>query len=158
VGIRRGSFRSVEDLEKAITEFMAVWNENPNPLSAPPPRNRSCRSYRVVDKPWNRFGRLYPTRQPKAPGFPTTRESHLQGNSFWPRESSSFGWHSLLGAHCGSDDVSLYAAPARAQSLAYLAQAYIAVGALDLLVDKDVTYAMRMLRAGVPVNSGVMSH
>ena len=81
MGIRRGSFRSVEDLEKAITEFMAVWNENPNPLSAPPPRNRSCRSYRVVDKPWNRFGRLYPTRQPKAPGFPTTRETHLQGNS-----------------------------------------------------------------------------
>jgi transposase len=30
--IRRGSFRSVEDLEKAITEFMAVWNENPKPF------------------------------------------------------------------------------------------------------------------------------
>jgi hypothetical protein len=30
--IRRGSFRSVEDLEKAITEFLAVWNENPKPF------------------------------------------------------------------------------------------------------------------------------
>jgi transposase len=30
--IRRGSFRSVEELEKAITEFMAVWNENPKPF------------------------------------------------------------------------------------------------------------------------------
>jgi transposase len=30
--IRRGSFRSVEDLEKAIPEFMAAWNENPRPF------------------------------------------------------------------------------------------------------------------------------
>src|SRR5713101_797581 len=30
--IRRGSFRSVEDLEKAITEFLAAWNENPKPF------------------------------------------------------------------------------------------------------------------------------
>jgi len=29
--IRRGSLRSVEDLEKAITEFLAAWNENPRP-------------------------------------------------------------------------------------------------------------------------------
>ncbi len=30
--IRRGSFISVEDLEKAIGEFMAAWNENPKPF------------------------------------------------------------------------------------------------------------------------------
>ena len=30
--IRRGSFRSVEDLEKAIAEFLAVWNEQPKPF------------------------------------------------------------------------------------------------------------------------------
>ena len=30
--IRRGSFLSVEDLENAIREFMAAWNENPNPF------------------------------------------------------------------------------------------------------------------------------
>jgi len=30
--IRRGSFGSVEDLEKAIREFLAVWNENPKPF------------------------------------------------------------------------------------------------------------------------------
>jgi transposase len=30
--IRRGSFRSVEDLEKAITEFMTAWNEHPKPF------------------------------------------------------------------------------------------------------------------------------
>ena len=30
--IRRGSLRSVEDLEKAITEFLAAWNKNPKPF------------------------------------------------------------------------------------------------------------------------------
>jgi transposase len=30
--IRRGSFSSVEELEKAIEEFLAAWNENPKPF------------------------------------------------------------------------------------------------------------------------------
>ena len=30
--IRRGSFVSVPDLEKAITDFLAAWNENPKPF------------------------------------------------------------------------------------------------------------------------------
>ena len=30
--IRRGSFGSMEDLQKAIEEFLAAWNEKPNPF------------------------------------------------------------------------------------------------------------------------------
>jgi transposase len=30
--VRRGSFYSVKDLEKAIAEFLAVWNEHPKPF------------------------------------------------------------------------------------------------------------------------------
>jgi len=30
--VRRDSFHSVQDLEKAIAEFLAVWNENPQPF------------------------------------------------------------------------------------------------------------------------------
>src|ERR1700741_3004070 len=30
--IRRGSFSSVKDLQKAIGEFLAAWNENPKPF------------------------------------------------------------------------------------------------------------------------------
>jgi transposase len=30
--VRRDSFHSVEDLKKAITEFLAVWNEHPQPF------------------------------------------------------------------------------------------------------------------------------
>jgi hypothetical protein len=31
--IRRGSFGSVEDLQKAIEEFLAAWNQNPKPFA-----------------------------------------------------------------------------------------------------------------------------
>jgi len=30
--IRRGVFHSVEDLEKAIDEYLATWNEKPKPF------------------------------------------------------------------------------------------------------------------------------
>ena len=30
--VRRGSFHRVEDLENAITEFLAGWNEHPQPF------------------------------------------------------------------------------------------------------------------------------
>ena len=34
--IRRGSFGSMEDLEKAIAEFLAPWNQHRNRLCGPP--------------------------------------------------------------------------------------------------------------------------
>jgi acetyl esterase/lipase len=93
---------------------------------------------------------LYPMLDDRT-GLRGRPENPFAGEFVWPRESNGFGWDSLLGSVRGSDQVSPYAAPARAESLADLPSAYIAVGALDLLVDEDVEYAMRLSRAGVPV-------
>lgn len=71
----------------------------------------------------------------------------VTGEFVWTRETNRFGWSCLLGADPGQ--VSPYAAPARATDLAGLPPAWIAVGALDLLLDEDVDYAMRLTRAGV---------
>jgi acetyl esterase/lipase len=73
------------------------------------------------------------------------------GEFIWTAQSNRFGWTSLLGHAPGGDDVSPYAAPARAIDLGNLPPAYIATGALDLFVDEDVDYAARLIRAGVPV-------
>ncbi len=73
------------------------------------------------------------------------------GEFVWTAQSNRFGWSSLLGHAPGGDDVSPYAAPARATDLAHLPPAYIATGALDLFVDEDIDYATRLIRAGVPV-------
>jgi triacylglycerol lipase len=46
--------------------------------------------------------------------------------------------------------VSSYAAPARAENLAGLPPAFIAVGALDLFVEENIDYAKRLIASGVP--------
>ncbi|MCE2526860.1 MAG: alpha/beta hydrolase [Actinomycetia bacterium] len=80
-----------------------------------------------------------------------THASHyVQHPKVWNRKCNLAGWGALLGESRGSDDVSLYASPARAQDLSGLPPAFIIVGELDLFVDEDVDYAMRLIQAGVP--------
>jgi len=55
-----------------------------------------------------------------------------------------------LGRVAGQNDVPAYAFAARAESVAGLAPAFIAVGAVDGLVDQDIAYAQRLIQAGVP--------
>jgi len=71
------------------------------------------------------------------------------GKFIWTAASNRFGWTSLLGREPG-DDVSPYAAAARAADLAGLPPAFIAVGALDLFLEENIKYARRLMRAGVP--------
>lgn len=71
------------------------------------------------------------------------------GEFVWPPASNHFGWKSLLGREPGGDDVSPYAAAARAESLAGLPPTFLATGALDLFLEEDLEYARRLIRAGV---------
>jgi acetyl esterase/lipase len=73
-----------------------------------------------------------------------------QGEFIWTRENNYFGWMSLLGREPGGDNVSPYAAAARARDLSGLPPAFIRVGSLDLFLEEDMNYASRLLRAGVP--------
>lgn len=68
----------------------------------------------------------------------------------WRRDDDLTGWAALLGEHAGGEDVSPYAAPARADDLSGLPPAYLDVGDLDLFRDQDMTYAGRLAAAGVP--------
>ena len=68
----------------------------------------------------------------------------------WHRESNRLGWKAYLGRDGGGDDVSPYAAAARATDLTNLPPAYIPVGALDLFIDENIEYAQRLIQAGVP--------
>jgi acetyl esterase/lipase len=73
------------------------------------------------------------------------------GEFIWTPVNNRFGWSALLGTEPGGKDVSPYAAAARADNLAGLAPALIAVGALDLFLDENIAYAQRLAHAGVPV-------
>ncbi|HEX5302316.1 MAG TPA: alpha/beta hydrolase [Streptosporangiaceae bacterium] len=68
----------------------------------------------------------------------------------WNRQSNLIGWQSYVGDAVGTDQVSPYAAPTRADSLAGLPPAYLPVGDLDLFIDEDIEYAQRLQQADVP--------
>lgn len=77
--------------------------------------------------------------------------SPLIGEFIWTAGENHFGWSSLLGGEPGGPGTSPYAAPARAETLAGLPPAYIAVGSLDLFLEENLAYAQRLARAGVPI-------
>ena len=58
-------------------------------------------------------------------------------------------WKYYLGGR--SDEVSFYAAPARAKDLRGLPPAYIQTMEFDPLRDEGIQYALRLLEHGVPV-------
>lgn len=78
----------------------------------------------------------------------TPSAHQMTGVGVWDRASNEAGWTALLGAARGTDDVSPYAAPARATDLSGLPPAFIDVGSAETFRDEDVDYASRLWRAG----------
>ena len=79
-----------------------------------------------------------------------TRPQRLLTFLTWTYDDNLTGWGALLGDEAGGEDVSPYAAPARATDLTGLPDTYIDVGDLDIFRDEDITYARRLSEAGVP--------
>jgi len=76
----------------------------------------------------------------------------LDGEGMWDRNDNLFGWTALLGDRQGGDDVSIYAAPARATDLSGLPRSYVDVGTVESFRDEAITYAQRLAQAGVNVD------
>ncbi|WP_317451749.1 alpha/beta hydrolase [Microbacterium sp. NIBRBAC000506063] len=66
----------------------------------------------------------------------------------WDRASNDTGWDALLGDRRGTDAVSIYAAPARADDLSGLPPTFIDVGSAEVFRDEDVAYASGIWAAG----------
>jgi acetyl esterase/lipase len=83
----------------------------------------------------------------------TTEPSTVTNTGFgaWSREANIQAWAAYLGMTFGTDLVSPYAAPARAEALTNLPPTYLDVGDLDLFRDEVVNFAGRLMRSQVPV-------
>lgn len=79
----------------------------------------------------------------------TPSSHYINHPRMWTRKQNIAAWSHLLGEPAGSDEVSPYASPARAEDLSGLPPAFLIVGELDLFVDEDIEYAQRLTRAGV---------
>ncbi|MBE1537280.1 alpha/beta hydrolase [Actinomadura algeriensis] len=78
----------------------------------------------------------------------TPSSVQMAGLGVWDRASNNAGWTALLGDARGTDAVSPYAAPARADDLSGLPPAFIDVGSAETFRDEDVAYASRIWQAG----------
>ncbi|WP_242657060.1 alpha/beta hydrolase fold domain-containing protein [Mycobacterium talmoniae] len=79
----------------------------------------------------------------------TASSAQCDDKGIWIRSSNRTGWTALLGDRRGTDDVSIYAAPARATDLSGLPPAFIDCGSAEVFRDEDVAYATRLWCAGV---------
>jgi acetyl esterase/lipase len=87
---------------------------------------------------------------PIYPMIDDTNETHssqeITDIGVWDRAGNIEAWKWYLGD--GQPDH--YAAPARAADLSGLPPTFIDVGTIDLFRDEDITFAMRLMQAGVP--------
>lgn len=78
----------------------------------------------------------------------TVSSHQIQGIGVWDRTSNDTGWDALLGDRRGTDGVSVYASPSRAEDLSGLPPTFIDVGSAEVFRDEDVAYASRIWAAG----------
>lgn len=72
----------------------------------------------------------------------------FDGVGVWDRVSNETAWRAVLGPAYGTDDVSPYAAPARADDLSDLPPAFIDVGSAEIFRDEAIAYADAIWMAG----------
>ena len=84
----------------------------------------------------------------------TPSSFQITDHRVWCRDFNLEAWKMYLGELSG--DVPYYASPALAGDLAGLPPAYVMVGQLDPFRDEDITFAQRLLQAGVPVELHVV--
>ena len=79
----------------------------------------------------------------------TQSSNEIQDNRVWNQANNVSCWNMYLGGK--KDEVSQYAAPARATDLSGLPPAYICVGDLEPFRDETIEYVSKLTKAGVPV-------
>ncbi|WP_010205168.1 alpha/beta hydrolase [Salinibacterium sp. PAMC 21357] len=78
----------------------------------------------------------------------TVSSHQIDGTGVWDRGSNDTGWDALLGDRRKTDQVSIYAAPARATDLSNLPPTFIDVGTAEVFRDEDVAYASTIWASG----------
>jgi acetyl esterase/lipase len=67
----------------------------------------------------------------------------------WNSDDNKTGWKALLGEKYGSNEVPVYAAPGRVESVRGLPSTYMDIGSLDLFLEADLIYLNRLAAAEI---------
>lgn len=72
----------------------------------------------------------------------------FDGVGVWDRVSNETGWAAYLGESVATPNVSPYAAPARAETLAGLPPVFLSVGSAEIFRDEVIDFAERIWKSG----------
>lgn len=93
----------------------------------------------------------YPMLDHRTGSPASIQENPTTGTFSWLRDANRFCWECLQGSYEVDDDQAPYFSPALAENLSGLPRTFLGVGALDLFLEEDVAFALKLSRAGVPV-------
>jgi acetyl esterase len=94
---------------------------------------------------------IYPMLDHRTGGAGDVRENRAVGEFIWTRPHNRFAWSALRGNQKIEADRLHHFSPSLAKSVDGLPRCYIASGSLDLFLEEDIEYALRLVHAGVPV-------
>ncbi|WP_421846579.1 alpha/beta hydrolase [Novosphingobium sp.] len=93
----------------------------------------------------------YPMLDHRTGGDACPYGNPVTGEFVWTRAHNQFGWEALRGDYAADDAHKGWFSPSLADDLASLPPTWIGTGSLDLFLDEDLDYALRLVKAGVPV-------
>ena len=94
---------------------------------------------------------IYPMLDYRTGDAGDARENRTLGEFIWTRSHNQFAWSSLRGNQKIEADRLHHFSPSLAKNLVGLPRCYMASGSLDLFLEEDIEYALRLVQAGVPV-------
>ncbi|WP_122462568.1 alpha/beta hydrolase [Pseudomonas viridiflava] len=94
---------------------------------------------------------VYPMLDNRTGSTTSSADNPTTGTLSWSREANRFCWECLQGAYALDDDQAALFSPALADDLTGLPPSFMSVGALDLFLEEDVAFALRLSKSGVPV-------
>ena len=94
---------------------------------------------------------IYPMLDHRTGSSTALSENPTTGALSWEREANRFCWQCLQGAYGLNDERAPLFSPSLAPGLEDLPPSFICVGALDLFLEEDVDFALKLSRSGVPV-------
>lgn len=96
---------------------------------------------------------IYPMLDYRTGGEKDIYKNEYVGGSVWSKENNVFGWGKLIEGQDKelSDEEMIYFSPAVAtvEQLKGLPETFMIVGSLDLFCDEDISYAQKLMQAGV---------
>ena len=94
---------------------------------------------------------LYPMLDPRTGTADAPAHNPTTGEFVWTERHNRYAWSALGGVQPIGEAWLPYFSPAEAADVTGLPPTFIAVGALDLFLEEDVEFSLRLSRARVPV-------